>query len=131
MEKSLIEIAYEYVSAQKGPVSFAKIWEAVKQESGLSEEQAARKAGQFFTNLMLDGRFVTLSDNEWDLRARQTFDKVHIDMKDVYNDDETSSEDSEEDAEEKEEFGEEADSDDESLNEDSEESSEELESTTF
>ena len=103
MQKSLIEIAYEFVESQKEPVEFAKIWENVKAVSGLSEEDAAKKAGQFFTNMMLDGRFVTLGENEWDLRSRHTFDKVHIDMKDVYSDVETADDDTEE-AEEEEEY---------------------------
>lgn len=102
MQKSLIELAFEFVQSQKEPVSFAKIWAYVKQEASLSEEEAARKAGQFFTNMMLDGRFVTLGDNEWDLRSRHTFDKVHIDMKDVYSDVETSDDDNEEEEEQKE-----------------------------
>ena len=102
MQKSLIELAFEFVQSQKEPVSFSKIWNYVKQEAGLSEEEAEKKAGQFFTNMMLDGRFVTLGDNEWDLRSRHTFDKVHIDMKDVYSDVETSDDDNEEEEEQKE-----------------------------
>ena len=100
MSKSLIEIAYEFVSKSKTPVHFDDIWNHVKKEAGLSEEEAAKKAGQFFTNVMLDGRFVTLGENEWDLRERHTFDKVHIDMRDVYSDVQTTDEDSEEDEEE-------------------------------
>ena len=34
----------------------------------------------------MDGRFVNLGDNQWDLRTNQTYDKVHIDMNDVYSD---------------------------------------------
>ena len=49
--------------------------------------------------MMLDGRFVTLGENEWDLRSRHTFDKVHIDMKDVYNEDDIPSDDLEEELE--------------------------------
>ena len=99
MSKSLIEIAYEFVSQHENAVNFSQIWEYVKQESGMSEEDAAKKAGQFFTNMMLDGRFVTLGENEWDLRERHTFDKVHIDMKDVYSDVQTSDDDSEDNEE--------------------------------
>lgn len=100
MSKSLIEFAYEFVSSHEGSVNFTEIWNYVKEQSGLSEEDAAKKAGQFFTNMMLDGRFVTLGENEWDLRERHTFDKVHIDMKDVYSDVQTSDDDSEEEEEE-------------------------------
>jgi len=102
MAKSLIEFAYEFVSKQKGQTSFKKIWEYVVKEAELSPEEAAARVGQFYTNMMLDGRFVTLGENEWDLRTRHTFDKVHIDMKDVYSDVETSDDDEEEEVEEKE-----------------------------
>ena len=126
MSKSLIEFAFEFVSKSEGPVNFAKIWEYVKEQSGLSDEDAARKAGQFFTNMMLDGRFVTLGENEWDLRERHTFDKVHIDMKDVYSDVQTSDEDSE-DNEEKEYNKVFDDQRDEESDEDNEEKEESLE----
>ncbi len=104
MSKSLIEYAYEFVSKHKESVNFEEIWEYVKKESGLSEEQANAKVGQFFTNMMLDGRFITLGENEWDLRERHVFDKVHIDMRDVYSDVQTSDDDIEEKDEEEEEY---------------------------
>ena len=102
MSKSLIEHAYDFVSKHKEAVNFNDIWEYVKKEAGLSEEEAKRKVGQFFTNMMLDGRFITLGENEWDLRERHSFDKVHIDMRDVYSDVQTSDNDSEEEEEEEE-----------------------------
>ena len=100
MSKSLIEYAYELIAKSKGSVNFKEIWAYVKEQAGLSEEEASKKAGQFFTNMMLDGRFVTLGENEWDLRERHTFDKVHIDMRDVYSDVQTSDDDLEEEEEE-------------------------------
>ena len=104
MSKSLIEYAYEFVSKHKESINFKEIWEYVKKEAGLSEEQANAKVGQFFTNMMLDGRFITLGENEWDLRERHVFDKVHIDMRDVYSDVQTSDDDIEEKDEEEEEY---------------------------
>ena len=100
MSKSLIEYAYQLIAKSKGSVNFKEIWAYVKEQAGLSEEEANKKAGQFFTNMMLDGRFVTLGENEWDLRERHTFDKVHIDMRDVYSDVQTSDDDLEEEEEE-------------------------------
>ena len=90
MTKSLIDYAYDYMSKQSEQVSFADLWAYVTNEAGLTEDEAANKVAQFYTNLMLDGRFVTLGENQWDLRVRHTFDKVHIDMKDVYSDVEES-----------------------------------------
>ena len=102
MPKSLLDLAYDYLSQSKEQVSFKDLWAYVVEQAGLDEETAARKVSSFYTNLMLDGRFVTLGENQWDLRSRHTFDKVHIDMKDVYSDVETDDDDEEEDEEEKE-----------------------------
>lgn len=102
MEKSFIEYAFDLVSASKKPVPFKTIWEHVKKAAELSDELAAKKVGQFYTNMLLDGRFVNLGDNQWDLRERHTYDTVHIPMGDVYSDVESSDDDSEEEAEEKE-----------------------------
>lgn len=102
MPKSLLDHAYDFVSKSKEPVSFQDIWKYVVEQAGLDEETAAKRVSSFYTNILLDGRFVTLGDNNWDLRVRQTFDKVHIDMKDVYSDVEENDDDEEEEIEEKE-----------------------------
>ena len=86
MAKPLLEIAYDYISSLETPTSFNDLWDHICTEAGLSSEEAANKVARFYTNLMLDGRFVFLGDNLWDLRTRQTFAKVHIDMKDAYSD---------------------------------------------
>ena len=100
MAKSLLDYAYDYVSGQSQQSKFEDIWAYCVKEAGLSKEEADKKVSRFYTNLMLDGRFVTLGENEWDLRIRHKFEKVHIDMSEVYADVETYDEDSEEEEEE-------------------------------
>ena len=124
MEKSNLDVAFELVSKKKNPVVFSKLWEKVSQIQGLSEEEAKKRASKFYTALSLDGRFITLGDNTWDLRSRYTFDKVHIDMNEVYSDeaDEVEDEDRSEDDyfidEEDEESEDEEDDDEERSSED-------------
>ena len=100
MTKSLLDYAFDCISQSKEPVNFKDLWAYVVKESGIDEDLAARKISSFYTNLMLDGRFVTLGENEWDLRIRHKFEKVHIDMSEVYSDVETFDDDSEEEEEE-------------------------------
>ena len=101
-DKSLLEYAYEIVSESKDPISFKDLWGRICEKKGLSKEEMENKVSQFYTNLLLDGRFVNLGDNIWDLRTRHKFDKVHIDMKDAYSEVEASTGDEEEELEEKE-----------------------------
>ena len=103
MTKSLLDYAFDCISQSKEPVNFKDLWAYVVKESGMDEDLAARKISSFYTNLLLDGRFVTLGENNWDLRTRHSFDKVHIDMKDVYatvDEEEASGEDEDEDEKE-------------------------------
>ena len=135
MAKSLLDYAYDYVSGQSEPSKFEDIWAYCVEQAGLSKEEADQKVSRFYTNLMLDGRFVTLGENEWDLRVRHKFEKVHIDMSEVYSDVEASDDDSEEEEEEAEynaPFKEEKDRDDDlGSDEDSENEDKDDEDTVF
>ena len=41
--------------------------------------------------------FITVGENNWDLRSRHKFDEVHIDMNDIYTDEDEESEEVEDD----------------------------------
>lgn len=104
MAKSLLDLAYDYVSRSKGQVAFKDLWAYVVKEAGLDEETAAKKVSSFYTNLLLDGRFVTLGNNSWDLSSRHTFDVVHKDkeMKLAYSAEDLDEEEEEEEEDEEE-----------------------------
>ena len=99
--ESKTDIAYRLMSKRKKERSFYDLWEDVKAElvklyGDESIENIDEDISFFYTNLTLDGRFVNVGDNKWNLRERVTFDKVHIDMNDIYvEDEEDISEDNE------------------------------------
>ena len=84
--ESMVDVAYQILSEKNQILSFNKLFDEVCARLEFTKEERDDKISQFYTNLSLDGRFVTLGDNEWDLRKNQTYDKVHIDMNDVYSD---------------------------------------------
>jgi len=102
-ELSMLEIAYNVLSKSKKELAFIDLWKEVVKEDGLNDEQQKARLGRFYTDLSLDGRFVALTDNTWDLRTRHKYEQVHIDVQDVYSDVEEGDED-EEDAEEEKEY---------------------------
>ena len=85
LQKSMVEVAYELLSKKQGPQKFNKFWDEVSDLLSMNEEERETKISSFYTKLTLDERFVLLEDNMWDLRERQSFDKVHIDMNDIYS----------------------------------------------
>lgn len=84
--KSMVGVAYEVLKSHEDPMLFKDLFNEVCAILELSEDEKRAIIAKFYTNLSLDGRFVDLKDNNWDLRDRQTYDKVHIDMNAVYSD---------------------------------------------
>ncbi|MDF9866529.1 DNA-directed RNA polymerase subunit delta [Bacilli bacterium PM5-3] len=88
MTQSKTDIAFEIIKENKGGLAFDYLWDRVCERIGLENEAKDDLISSFYTDLSLDGRFITLGDNVWDLRENNSFDKVHIDMNDIYSDDE-------------------------------------------
>ena len=77
--RSMTDIAYEYVGKRKTSVPFAKIWAEVVKTTGLSNDHIA----QFYSDLTLDPRFVSMKDNKWVLRERVKYEDSHIDLSEI------------------------------------------------
>lgn len=94
--KSNGDLAYEFLKNSKEPKSFDDIWNYVCDNGGFNDEERKNSdvMSKFYTHLLLDGRFVTLCENMWDLRDRQPYDKIHIDLNAVYADVEEGSDES-------------------------------------
>ena len=98
----MIETAAKILEAEGHGLAFSELWKKIVAELEISEEEIPNRIGHFYTDLSLDGNFVALTDNVWDLRKRHTYDKVHIDVNDVYSDVNQSDADEEDKKEEKE-----------------------------
>ena len=87
-EKSLLDYGFDVLSASKDPMKFVDLFNAAVKASGLelADGEVKKRMSKFYTQLSLDGRFVTLTDNFWDLRTRHVFEQVHLDMIDAYSD---------------------------------------------
>lgn len=82
----MLDVAYNFINESGKEVAFKDLWENVVSTLQFSEEEAMAKLSKFYSSLMIDGRFVTLGENTWDLRSRHKYEKVHIDMNEVYRD---------------------------------------------
>ena len=93
--KSMRDCAFDEITTAKHPLSFVELYGIVALDLEMTEDEKKRLIGHFYTDLTLDGRFVALTDNTWDLRTRHAYEKVHIDVNDVYTDVEESDVDEE------------------------------------
>ena len=89
----MIDIAYRIMSEKSAPVNFKDLWKEVTFELGLDAAKAAKKISLFYSDLSLDGRFVALKDNNWELKRRLKFEDVYIDTSSIMIDDSDLDED--------------------------------------
>ena len=61
--RSMVDVAYELMSKKKKAVNFYKLWQEVSEVKGFDEEEKDEKESLFYTNITLDGRFITVGEN--------------------------------------------------------------------
>ncbi len=102
-ENSMCNVAYDVLKEVNEKVAFNALWEAVCNRLNIEGEDKINLISNFYTQLTLDGRFMFLDENHWDLRVNHTFDEFSEDSYDSYSDEED--EDNEEELIEEDEEG--------------------------
>jgi len=76
-EVSMIDLAFELLKNKKKALNFPQIFEEIKEQKRLSEEEISDVIAQFYTELNIDGRFISLGNNEWGLKSWYPVDFVN------------------------------------------------------
>ncbi|MEO2075196.1 MAG: DNA-directed RNA polymerase subunit delta [Bacillus sp. (in: firmicutes)] len=68
-ELSLIEMAHEYLKNSKQPITFNELVNEITNAVDMSQEEIRSRLAQFYTDMNIDGRFLSLGENRWGLRV--------------------------------------------------------------
>ncbi|ANC79008.1 hypothetical protein ABE65_020260 [Fictibacillus phosphorivorans] len=69
VEMSMVEIAFEILQNAKQPVQFYDLVKQIAEIKGLSKTAVENRIAYFYTDMNIDGRFVSLGDNKWGLKT--------------------------------------------------------------
>ena len=116
--RSNVDVAFDIVK-EEGPIVFNDLWKKIVEAQNLDVATQEKLEGSIDTQILLDGRFINIGDNTWDLRTKHTFEEATLDTNECYTEEED--EDEELDPEEIEDLDEE-ESDKDEDDEDEEES---------
>lgn len=75
-EMSLIEMAYELLKSKKQQVPFKELLDEIAATADISADEIKARIAQFYTDLNIDGRFISLGENKWGLRVWYPVDTV-------------------------------------------------------
>lgn len=75
-EMSFIEIAQHIFEEKREAILFKDLVEEIANYLELTEQEKTQRMLQFYTDLNVDGRFLTLGENRWGLREWYPIDQI-------------------------------------------------------
>ncbi|MDR3241846.1 MAG: DNA-directed RNA polymerase subunit delta [Lactobacillaceae bacterium] len=83
-ELSMIEVAREILHERHETISFTDLVKQVQEFIGKNDKEVEERLAQFYTDLNIDGSFISLGENVWGLRSWYPFDsineEIHLDL---------------------------------------------------
>ncbi len=81
-EMSMIEIAYALLSEKtdRQAISFQEIIDEIVKATEMPDTELKSRIAQFYTDINIDGRFLTIGENYWGLRGWYPFDQAEEDI---------------------------------------------------
>ncbi|MFA1822426.1 DNA-directed RNA polymerase subunit delta [Virgibacillus oceani] len=73
---SMIELANAILMDKKKAMNFKDIYKKVAEVKGLSEKEQQSGISQFYTDINIDGRFLTIGSNMWGLKRWYPVDQM-------------------------------------------------------
>lgn len=75
-ELSMIEVARAILNQKGDVMAFADLTNEIQQFLGKSDEEIRDRLPQFYTDLNVDGSFISLGDNLWGLRSWYPYESI-------------------------------------------------------
>ena len=75
-ELSMIEVAHAILAYHGEAMAFADLTNEVQQYVGKRDEEIREPLSHFYTDLNVDGSFISLGDNTWGLRAWHPYESI-------------------------------------------------------
>lgn len=75
-ELSMIEVAHAILEQKGDVMDFSELVEQIQKFLGTSAAKVKKNTPQFYTDLNIDGCFISLGDNRWGLRSWYPIDSI-------------------------------------------------------
>lgn len=86
-ELSMIEVAYAILEETGDVYDFTELLVIIQDFLGIDETQLEERMARFYTDLNIDGRFISIGENRWGLRAWYPIDSIDEEIVSTIDDD--------------------------------------------
>jgi len=91
----MVEVAHAILEAKNEVLDFNQLLVEIQEYMELSDEALESRMARFYTDLNIDGSFISLGDNRWGLRAWYPIDSIDEEIATSMEDEEVDPEDEE------------------------------------
>ncbi|MDQ0207073.1 DNA-directed RNA polymerase subunit delta [Alkalicoccobacillus murimartini] len=75
-EMSMIEIAFELMQNKNQPIEYYALVDEIAKIKGMSKQDVKNSISFLYTDLNTDGRFITMGENRWGIKAWYPIDQI-------------------------------------------------------
>ena len=75
-ELSMIEVAHAILEQKGSIIDFTELLVTIQEYLGLNDSALETRMTRFYTDINIDGRFISLGDNRWGLRVWYAIDEI-------------------------------------------------------
>lgn len=75
-ELSMVEVAHAILESKQEVMDFNQLLVEIQEYMGLSDSQLETRMARFYTDLNIDGSFISLGENRWGLRSWYPIDSI-------------------------------------------------------
>lgn len=75
-QKSMLELASIILKDAKKAITFKEIYDQIAELKGFTKQEKEEKIAQFYTEMNVDGRFMTIGSNIWGLKEWYPVDQA-------------------------------------------------------
>ena len=86
-ELSMIEVAHAILDEKGDVLEFSELVTAIQKYLGITVGKMKKNTPQFYTDLNIDGSFISLGDNRWGLRSWYPIDSIDEEVSGIDEDD--------------------------------------------
>ena len=86
-ELSMIEVAHEILEERGEVIEFSDLVNQIQEYLGKADSEIRETLPQFYTDLNIDGSFISLGDNTWGLRSWYPIDSIDEELSHGIDDD--------------------------------------------
>lgn len=79
-ETAMVDLAYDLLAEEKKAMHFSELFNIISEVKGLTKDEQNKLIVQFYTDLNVEGKIISVGQNMWGLKTWYPFEQIEDDI---------------------------------------------------